>query len=62
MKKYGSRVFHFLLEELESSILHELNNILQGKQSDKESIERAALILKESERLMEVNISLNKSE
>lgn len=62
IEKHGSRAFHYLLEELEDSLLHEIDNILQGKQSDKESIERAGLILKESERFMEANASLNKSE
>ncbi len=62
MEKHGSRAFYHLLEELESRLLNELDNILQGKQSDKESIERAALILSEAERLMAVNASLNKSE
>lgn len=62
IEKHGSGAFHYLLDELESKLLLEIDNILQGKQSDKESIERAALILKEAERLMESNASANKSE
>ncbi len=62
IEKYGHSAFHYLLDELESSLLLELGNILKGVQSDKESIERAALILKESERLMEANASLQKRE
>lgn len=62
MEKHGSRAFYHLFQELESNLLHELNNILQGKESDKESIERAALILSETEKVMEANASLDKSE
>lgn len=62
MEKYGSRAFYNLFQELESELLHELNNILQGKQSDKESIERAALILRETEKVVEANASFNKNE
>lgn len=61
IEKYGPSAFHYFLEELESKLLLEINNILQGKKSDKESIEKAALILKEAERLMESNASANKS-
>jgi hypothetical protein len=53
LSKYGSAGFHYLLDELESRLLKELQNILKGEESDKASIEEAAVILKESERLME---------
>ncbi len=62
IEKLGSKVFHYLLEELESDLLHELDNMLQGKESDKESIKKAALILSEAEKLKEANASLYKSE
>ena len=41
IEKWGSGAFYYLLEELESKILVEIDHILQGQQSDKESIERA---------------------
>ena len=53
IKKYGSSAFHYLLDELESRLLEELQKILQGVESDQASIEQAAAILKESERFME---------
>ncbi|MBA3613039.1 MAG: hypothetical protein H0W49_09025 [Nitrospirales bacterium] len=53
IEKWGSSAFYYLLEELESKILFEIDSILQGKQSDTESIEKAAQILRESDRLME---------
>lgn len=62
MEKYGSRAFYHLFEVLESCLLRELDNILQGKESDTESVERAALILDKAEKLMGSNSSLNKSE
>lgn len=48
---HGIKSFHHLLDELEVSLLEELRNILDGKKADKESVERAALILQEAERL-----------
>lgn len=53
LNKYGSAGFHYLLDELESRLLKELQNMLKGEEADKASIEQAAVILKESERLME---------
>lgn len=55
IEKYGPSAFHYLLDELESKILIKIDSILEGKQSDTESIEKAALILRESDRLMESN-------
>lgn len=52
IKKFGSKGLHLLLDELETNILHEIDTMLQGEKSDKDSIEQAALIIKESERLM----------
>ena len=51
IEKYGPSAFHYLLDELESLILTELDNILQGAESDQKSIEQASRILKEAERL-----------
>lgn len=49
--------FREILEELESLLLEELKNILEGETADQQNIARAALILSEAERLSEVNIS-----
>lgn len=53
LEKYGASGCHYLLDELESRLLKELQNILMGGESDKASVEQAAVILKESERVME---------
>lgn len=58
--KYGVSSLHYLLEELESSLLFELSKILKGQDSDKESLEKAASILKEADRLMEQNASMTR--
>lgn len=58
LEKYGASGFHYLIDELESSLLKELQNILKGEESDKESVKRAAAILQEAERVMET-ISTN---
>ncbi len=52
IQKYGASAYHYLLDELESRLLEELQNILQGAESDKASVKQAAEILKESELLM----------
>lgn len=62
VEKFGASGFHYLLEELEHSLLEELAAILRGEKSDKESIERAASIIKEAENLMETNKSMEKAE
>ena len=62
IEKYGHSAFHYFLDELELALLHELGNILKGVKSDKESIERAALILREADRLMEANASMQKND
>lgn len=53
LEKYGASGYHYLLDELESRLLKELQNILKGGESDKASIEQAAVILQESESVME---------
>jgi hypothetical protein len=58
--KYGASAFHYLLDELESNLLVELSKILKGIDSDNESLEKAASILKEADRLMEQNVSMSR--
>ena len=60
--KYGQNVFHYLLDELELNLIAELGNILRGDQADKESVEKAAKILKEADRLRVTTFSLDKTE
>lgn len=43
--------YHYLLDELETSLLNELRKILQGADVDKSTLEQAATILRESESL-----------
>jgi hypothetical protein len=52
IQKTGPSAYHYLLDELESRLLEELQKMLQGVESNKISIEQAATILKESERVM----------
>lgn len=61
IEEYGPSAFYHLLEELEIKLLVEIDHILQGQKSDKESIEKAALILRESDRLMESNSASQQS-
>ncbi len=44
INKYGVSGLHYLLEELELSILRELRRVLDGKDSDDESIKRASAL------------------
>lgn len=44
LQELGELFHHYLLEELKSRILEELQKILNGEESDKETIERAAKI------------------
>lgn len=62
IEKYGTSAFHFLLEEIETKLLLEIDNMLRGEKSDRESIEKAAMILKEAERLMETNVTESQNE
>lgn len=52
IQKYGDNAHHYLLDELELRLLEELQKILHGAESDKTSVEQAAAILRESERVM----------
>jgi hypothetical protein len=51
--QYGSAGYPLLLDELESRLLEELKKMLEGGESDKATVEQAAAILKESDRVME---------
>jgi len=51
--KHDASAYHYLLDELELRLLEELQELLRGVESDKASVEQAAAILKESERLMQ---------
>jgi len=52
IKKYGHSSYHYLLEELEGKLLDELRQMMKGAESDKSSLEQAAAILKESEKII----------
>ncbi|MDP2850306.1 MAG: hypothetical protein Q8O20_04465 [Sulfuricurvum sp.] len=52
INQHGINGLHYLLEELELSILNELKSVLDGKDTDKESILRASEIIAETEKLM----------
>jgi len=52
VKKFGADAYYYLLDELESRLLEELRKMLQGAESDKETVEQAAKIIKESELVM----------
>ena len=51
MDKYGDASFHYLLEELEESLLAAMRKMLAGEESDRASVERAAEILRLSSEL-----------
>ena len=55
IEKHGLSACHYLLEELESKLLTQIENILNGVEADQESLEKAAEILKEADSLMEAN-------
>lgn len=55
IEKYGPSAFHYLLEELESKLLLAFQLMLKGEESDKDTLEKAAAIIKQSEALMETN-------
>lgn len=49
--KYGIPAGYYLLDELESLLLDELRKILEGHEADQANIERAATIIKASEKV-----------
>jgi len=51
--KQGAGAFHYLLDLLEFRLLEELKKMLQGDESDKATVEQAAAIVKEAERVMQ---------
>lgn len=52
VEKYDAGAHYYLLDELETRLLGEIRQILQGAESDKSTVKRAAQILRESESLM----------
>ncbi|WP_227105234.1 hypothetical protein [Chromobacterium rhizoryzae] len=59
IERFGHSIFHHLLDELENNLLVELQKILKGDDTDSDSLEKAAAIIKQSELLMESNAKLN---
>lgn len=55
IEKFGPSAFHYLLEELEIKILFTFELMLKGEEADKEILQKASAIIKESENLMESN-------
>lgn len=53
VEKHGDVGYHYLLDELESTLLVELHKILQGGESDKDSVKQSAAIMKEVSKVME---------
>jgi hypothetical protein len=53
IEKYGPSAFHYLLDELESNLLLSFKLMLDGKELDKETLEKAAAIIKEAEKLID---------
>jgi hypothetical protein len=55
IEKYGPGAFHYLLEELENNLLAAFQLMLKGDESDQDTLEKAAAIIKKSETLMDTN-------
>ncbi len=55
IEKYGPSAFHNLLEELESNLLAAFKLMFKGEELDKETVDKAANIIKQAEILMESN-------
>ena len=55
IEKYGPSAFHHLLDELETSMLFSFKLMIKGDEADQEALEKAAVIISESEKLMESN-------
>ncbi len=51
IEKHGPSAYYYLLETLETKMLSEIEKVLKDESSDKESIEAAGRILKESDSL-----------
>lgn len=59
IEKYGPGAFHYLLDELENNLLLAFQLMFKGSESDKDTLERAAAIIQQSESLMNVNAKSN---
>jgi hypothetical protein len=55
IEQYGPSAFHHLLEELETKLLLAFQLMLKGDDSDEDTLEKAASIIKKSEILMSVS-------
>jgi hypothetical protein len=51
--KYGAAAYRYLLDELEQRLLEEFQNMLAGREEDKASVEKAAEILKASNKIID---------
>lgn len=56
--KFGPSAFHYLLDELENNLLSAFQLMFKGDESDKDTLERAAAIIEQSESLMDANAKL----
>lgn len=52
VKQHDTGAYHYLLEELENLLLQELRRVVEGVESDRETVKRAGAILQESENVM----------
>lgn len=57
IEKYGASAFHNLLDELESKLLMSFEVTLKGEELDKDTIKKAAEIIKEADLIMESNMT-----
>lgn len=55
IEKYGPGAFHYLLEELENNLLVAFQLMLKGDESDQDTLDKAAAIIRKSETLMDAN-------
>ncbi len=55
IEKYGANAFHHLLDELETKLLYSFDLMIKGEESDKETLNNAAAIIKQSEVLLDSN-------
>jgi hypothetical protein len=55
VEKNGASAFHYLLDELENNMLLAFQRMLKGDETDQDSLERAAAIIKHSEALIDAN-------
>ncbi len=52
-----NKSLYYLLDAIEDKLMDEINNILKGIENDQEVLQRAALILEESKKVMSDNLS-----